>query len=107
MKTTAWFLLTALLLVALTANAQAPRLLNVQGVLTDNAGVVLPDGTYTITFRLYDVPIEGGSLYSTYRSVTQVDGVFSIECEGQGGPMIERSLVWVRQALADTGFEVT
>ena len=34
------------------------------------------------------------------------DGVFSIECEGQGGPMIERSLAWVREALNDTGFEV-
>jgi sugar phosphate isomerase/epimerase len=28
-------------------------------------------------------------------------GVFSIECEGQGGPMIEKSLAWVRQALAE------
>jgi sugar phosphate isomerase/epimerase len=27
-------------------------------------------------------------------------GVFSIECEGQGGPMIEKSLAWVRGALA-------
>jgi sugar phosphate isomerase/epimerase len=27
------------------------------------------------------------------------DGVLSIECEGQGGPMIERSLAWVRQQL--------
>ena len=27
------------------------------------------------------------------------DGVLSIECEGQGGPMIERSLSWVRQQL--------
>jgi inosose dehydratase len=26
-------------------------------------------------------------------------GVFSIECEGQGGPMIERSLAWVRKEL--------
>ena len=78
MKTTAWFLLMAFLLVALAASAQAPRLLNVQGVLTDNDGVVLEDGTYTITFRLYDVPTEGASLYSTYRSVTQIDGVFSI-----------------------------
>ncbi len=34
------------------------------------------------------------------------DGVFSIECEGEGGPMIERSLAWVRDALSDTGFEV-
>jgi len=28
------------------------------------------------------------------------NGVCSIECEGQGGPMIERSLAWVREALA-------
>ncbi len=27
------------------------------------------------------------------------DGVFSIECEGAGGPMIERSLAWVRAQL--------
>jgi sugar phosphate isomerase/epimerase len=29
------------------------------------------------------------------------DGVLSIECEGQGGPMIERSLNWVRDTLAE------
>ncbi|MBI4587091.1 MAG: sugar phosphate isomerase/epimerase [Planctomycetes bacterium] len=29
------------------------------------------------------------------------DGVLSIECEGQGGPMIERSLAWLRQTLAE------
>lgn len=28
------------------------------------------------------------------------DGVLSIECEGQGGPMIERSLEWLRGVLA-------
>jgi sugar phosphate isomerase/epimerase len=28
------------------------------------------------------------------------DGVLSLECEGQGGPMIERSLAWLRQELA-------
>lgn len=27
------------------------------------------------------------------------DGILSIECEGQGGPMIERSLEWVRQVV--------
>lgn len=27
------------------------------------------------------------------------DGVLSLECEGQGGPMIERSLAWVRALL--------
>lgn len=29
------------------------------------------------------------------------DGVVSIECEGQGGPMIERSLAWVREIVDD------
>jgi sugar phosphate isomerase/epimerase len=28
------------------------------------------------------------------------DGVLSLECEGQGGPMIDRSLAWVRGLLA-------
>ncbi len=28
------------------------------------------------------------------------NGVLSIECEGQGGPMIERSLAWVRELVA-------
>lgn len=29
------------------------------------------------------------------------DGVVSIECEGQGGPMIEQSLAWVRELVDD------
>jgi sugar phosphate isomerase/epimerase len=29
------------------------------------------------------------------------DGVVSIECEGEGGPMIERSLAWVRELVND------
>lgn len=30
-------------------------------------------------------------------------GVLSIECEGQGGPMLERSLQWVRKTLQELG----
>jgi sugar phosphate isomerase/epimerase len=29
------------------------------------------------------------------------DGVLSLECEGQGGPMIERSLAWLREAVRE------
>ena len=29
------------------------------------------------------------------------DGIISIECEGQGGPMIEKSLAWVRALVDD------
>jgi sugar phosphate isomerase/epimerase len=34
------------------------------------------------------------------------DGVLSMECEGQGGPMIERSLKWVRATLAELNIAV-
>ena len=30
------------------------------------------------------------------------EGVLSLECEGQGGPMIERSLAWMREVVAET-----
>jgi inosose dehydratase len=30
------------------------------------------------------------------------DGIVSLECEGQGGPMIEKSLAWVRNVVAET-----
>ena len=33
------------------------------------------------------------------------DGVLSIECEGQGGPMIEKSLAWLRRTLAELKIE--
>jgi sugar phosphate isomerase/epimerase len=34
-------------------------------------------------------------------------GVLSMECEGQGGPMIERSLKWLRRTLAELNIPVT
>jgi sugar phosphate isomerase/epimerase len=33
------------------------------------------------------------------------DGVLSMECEGEGGPMIEKSLAWLRAALKELGVE--
>lgn len=31
------------------------------------------------------------------------DGVLSLECEGQGGPMIEKSLAWARKVVEEVG----
>ncbi|MDN5360603.1 MAG: inosose dehydratase [Thermotogaceae bacterium] len=31
------------------------------------------------------------------------DGVISMECEGQGGPLIEKSLEWLRSTLSELG----
>jgi inosose dehydratase len=33
------------------------------------------------------------------------EGVLSIECEGQGGPMINQSLAWLRSTLTELGIE--
>jgi len=33
-------------------------------------------------------------------------GVLSMECEGQGGPMIEKSLAWLRTSLKDLGIPI-
>jgi len=33
------------------------------------------------------------------------NGVLSMECEGQGGPMIERSLAWLRRTLDELGIK--
>ncbi len=33
-------------------------------------------------------------------------GALSIECEGKGGPMIEKSLKWMRETLADLGIPI-
>jgi hypothetical protein len=34
------------------------------------------------------------------------DGVVSIECEGQGGPMIEKSLAFVRELVDDANRKI-
>ncbi|OQB35369.1 MAG: hypothetical protein BWY09_02331 [Candidatus Hydrogenedentes bacterium ADurb.Bin179] len=41
--------------------ASVPEMINYQGKLTDNAGDPLPDGNYTLTFRVYD-QAQGGTL---------------------------------------------
>jgi len=35
------------------------------------------------------------------------DGALSLECEGQGGPLIERSLAWVRTTMQELGIRET
>jgi sugar phosphate isomerase/epimerase len=37
----------------------------------------------------------------------QYDGVISLECEGQGGPMLEKSLAFVRELVADANQRMT
>ena len=67
------------LVLAGPALAQVPRTMSYQGVLTDNAGVLLPDGNYNLTFRIYDVAVAGAPLFvENHAVVPLVKGGFSV-----------------------------
>ena len=68
--------LGALLLTAGPSVADVPLEMPIQGVLRDNAGN-LTDGTFDVTFALYDVEEDGASLWSETVPVTVSAGIFS------------------------------
>jgi hypothetical protein len=64
--------------VVATASAQIPKTLAYQGILADAEGILVPDGAYSITFKLYDLASGGAALWSETQSVTVLKGVFSV-----------------------------
>lgn len=59
------------------AFAQVPRLISYQGRLTDSSDAPL-EGTYDVTFRIYDAEGGGALLWEETQSVLIQTGVFSI-----------------------------
>jgi len=69
----------ALAFVPAATLAQAPSTLSYQGVLTDAAGVIVPDGNYNLTFRLYSVASGGSAIYTENQPAVAVErGGFSV-----------------------------
>jgi hypothetical protein len=69
----------ALFVFTIAANGIIPRTINYQGVLTDAGGLAVPDGTYSMTFRLYDVLSGGSPLWEeTQGSITVTKGIFNV-----------------------------
>ena len=58
--------------------ASVPKLINYQGVLKDTDGTIVEDGTYTITFNLYNVSTGGSTLWTENHSVTVESGIFDV-----------------------------
>ena len=73
--------LVLVLLAALSAAEPIPTTINYQGYLGNLQGNPLPDGTYTMTFRLYDLPSGGQTLWTELRddNVSVNDGRFHVE----------------------------
>jgi hypothetical protein len=114
MKRLAFLALLVVLTGAAPAAAQVPLLLNYQGVLTDNAGNLVADGSYGVTFRICTASTGGVALFTEahtgVNAVSVVKGGFSvllgslssmtlpfdipywleIEVAGGGGPLTPR-----------------
>lgn len=82
-----WKVVFAILILAAVSFA-VPLFMNYQAKLTDTLGVPL-NGSYDITFRIYDVAGGPGSaLWSeTHYGVEVVDGFFSVRLGEAGGPL--------------------
>jgi len=71
--------LLAFALVATPARAQVPQLVSYQGVLTDGAGNLVPDGLYDITFRFFGAAVGGAVLHDeSHIGVAVSRGGFSV-----------------------------
>lgn len=68
-----------LIYLSVPATASAPRLISFQGQLTDSVGARLT-GTYSMTFKIYNVSTGGAALWTEAQSsVSVVNGVFDVE----------------------------
>jgi len=70
---------TVVLVVALcaTAFADIPETISYQGVLRDDDGNPVPDGAYSVTFRLYDVATHGTALWTETQSISVSGGILN------------------------------
>ena len=57
---------------------QVPHTMNYQGILTDNSGTIVTDGSYNLTFKLYDVQSSGNALWTETQSVNVSSGIFNV-----------------------------
>jgi hypothetical protein len=76
MKATAILMIAALLLPCM-AHADISPHMSYQGVLRDAGGSPVPDGTYRVDFRIYDVATGGSSLWMESHDLTSSDGIIN------------------------------
>ncbi len=68
----------AIILATGLAQARVPQTMNVQGVLMDDVGNVMPDDDYTVFFQIWDAQTAGSDLWGENIVVTQADGFFNV-----------------------------
>jgi hypothetical protein len=63
-----------------------PRMLSYQGKLTDTLGQPVPNGDYSVAFKLYTVPSGGAAFWNETQTVTTKGGLFGVLL-GTGTPI--------------------
>ena len=69
---------TLLCLFAPVAHSQVPETMSYQGILATPGAGPVTDGTYSLTFRLYETSLGGAPIWSETLSAEVVNGVFSV-----------------------------
>jgi hypothetical protein len=79
----------AVLVAALGAGqslASAPEVMSYQGVLVRDNGIAVPNGTYSLRFRLFDHPTAAGTIVFEQTISTQVtNGLYNVILSNQNG----------------------
>ncbi len=70
--------LLALVVMIQQGSAAIPEKMNYQGVLLDGAGSPVADGTYVLTFQIYDVDTGGVPLWGEAQVIPVADGIFDV-----------------------------
>src|SRR3989337_76851 len=66
------------LLVCASVYADIPKLINFQGRLTDAGGKFVPDGNYSLTFRIYTDSTGGSAKWTEAQVVPVSKGLFNV-----------------------------
>jgi len=79
MKKASFISILVLILSTQLIWAQIPQNVSYQGRLTDGSGTPVADGTYSLTFSIYDVETSGTALWTeTHASVAIASGIFNV-----------------------------
>ncbi len=70
--------LLVVLICSIPVRGQIPQTLSYQGVLTDANGVIVPDGKYTLTFKLFDADEGGKAIWSENQKIFIQNGLFNV-----------------------------
>lgn len=97
------------MVVSTAARAEAPAVLDFTGTLSDAQGAPVDDGTYDLTFGVYDAAEGGGALWEETDTVETVSGVFSVELgyESEIDPAVfeNASNLWLALTVGDDALD--